>query len=516
MEVSGFLRPFPSLDLRLPTREGLRRIPVLVVSESRHIEEELPDAFAYIAKPLNPAQLDAAVELLAARPPLESPPSLNDTDYRLFRDHLLAQCGLHFEARNRSSLKRGLWQRMEILRLPSFREYFNFLTETCHNRNELQKLLQHLTVGETYFFRYRAQFDAFAEEIRTKNGPIQCWSAGCSTGEEPYSLAMAALDARPGAGPDQIRILATDINNRSLQRARRGVYSPWSLRGMEPCQVERYFRKNGNEYQVRDEVKRLVEFSHQNLCEPDPLVAPPPKWHDLDAIFCRNVTIYFTRQRGEALVRQLATRLRPEGMLFLGHAETVSGTGFGLESIRHGGCFYYQRRPDVLPAVEPLPAPTELAAAPEPGRVEPRRTPGPLRETAPQEPRSLALLGFLHAVRGELAEALSLSSRALELDDLFPDGYFVKGMVLAARELLFEAAAEYQKALLLDPEFVVCRHYLGRLYLKLGRNEEAVREMRNGIRILARGSRHALIPYSGGLTATAFLQHLEADLAQVG
>jgi len=572
-----------AIEHRVQTPSGPRSIPVIVISECLRLEAELLQVFDFIGKPLDVKRLLdnlAAVELRksVAGQEEELTPRLAAAFSRL----ILSHSGLHFEERNKAALTRGLLKRMSALRLTRYEEYLQYLKQHGEDRHELQKLLQFLTVGETYFYRYPAHFDVLRERfasLAATAGPIRIWSAGCSTGEEPYSIAMTLMEALPDWRERDIRIIATDINNRSLKRAREGVYSPWSMRIARPDQSKRYFRRVGESFLIRDEVKQLVQFSHLNLSAPyrEPVC---DQLRELDAIFCRNVLIYFTPETAERMLQRFAEALKPSGLLFLGHSETLLQRGLDLELKRQDRSFYYVKRSgagDALPppqnrfpalprAEEPAggltPEEMRLAAAwlsaqtpwqGEPTAAAPQDAsaeaapplPRPalpcereslqaarelfdreefdqalalleqLLDRSPDQPDALVLKGFILAGKGALQQALETCERVIALNDLLPEAYFLKGVLLDAEDLLTEAAAEYRKALLLDHDFIMPRYHMGRLYLRQGRVAEAAREIRNSIRILSRLGDEETVPFSGGLTRAVCMLQLQNALAQV-
>lgn len=537
-----------------------RVIPVIVISECLRLEAELLHVFDFIPKPLQLKRLFDDLTCLAQRnAPSCTPHQIDEELCCEFSKHILSCTGLHFEQRNRAALLRGLAKRMYALRIGSHRDYLAYLKLHGEDRHELQKLLQFLTVGETYFFRYPAHFAALRERFNPPppiDRPIRIWSAGCSTGEEPYSIAITLMEALPDWRDRDIRIIATDINNRSLKLAREGVYSPWSLRITQGEQIGRYFDRVGQSFLIRDEVKKLVHFRHLNLSGP----GHDEMWHELselDAIFCRNVLIYFTPQAADQVLRRLADALKISGQLFLGHAETLLQHDSEMEIRRQGKTFFYlksgPRTPQTpqpppcakpvqqaMPAVSPVPAQAApKAVSPPPPAACAPPLPAPLdveaaRELFDQEEfdraqelldrilaedpanaAALVLVAFIQAGKGELQQALKTCSRVLELNDLLPEAYFLKGVILDAEDRLAEAADEYRKAILLEHEFVMPRYHMGRLHLRLGRQAEAAREIRNSIRILARHDGNDTVPFSGGLTRAVCMMQLQNALAQV-
>ncbi|HEY6008419.1 MAG TPA: CheR family methyltransferase, partial [Geobacteraceae bacterium] len=300
LEISAERAAALELKHRLRRLNDTRDVPLIVISEHPELEYELLQVFDFIPKPVDRARLREDVAILRrggkkrALHTLIGP--LGESDFRLFAEYLLTFSGLHFDRRNIKHLERGLINRMSALQIAPYLEYYDYLIQHRESRQELQKLLQFLTVGETYFFRYRAHFQGLRHFLATEVAPdkgrrLRLWSAGCSTGEEPYSLAMTVMETLPDWRKRDIRILATDINNRALKRARDGVYSPWAMRVTEQHYLDRYFEQVGKSYLINEEVKGLVDFSHLNL-QTDDYPSPDRDVRDFDVIFCRNVMIY--------------------------------------------------------------------------------------------------------------------------------------------------------------------------------------------------------------------------------
>ena len=223
---------------------------------------------------------------------------LQPEEFRLLRDLISGYCGLYFEESSVYFLERRLQNRLEEKQLTSFLDYYYLLLYGQEKEEELGKVVDVLTTNETYFFREGNQLKTFSEEIipeiceKKKRHTLRIWSAGCSTGEEPYTLAMMALEHRQLQGWN-IEIFASDISQRVLQTARKGVYGKSSFRSMEQYYEGRYFHQvDSSRSQIDDSVKKLVSFGHLNLLQPE-------QWTILahfDIIFCRNVMIYFNME----------------------------------------------------------------------------------------------------------------------------------------------------------------------------------------------------------------------------
>jgi chemotaxis protein methyltransferase CheR len=278
---------------------------------------------------------------------------MTDTEFRMLAELLRRHCGLHFGADSRFVFERRVDRRMREIEASSPAAYHYLV----RNRDaELARLIDDLTVNETYFFRERSQLRTlFAEilpELRMHRagrhpGPINVWSAGCSSGEEPYSLVMLALEAGLEPGVD-LRIYASDISQRMLRKAREGVYREASFRETEPELREKYFVERDGGWRICDDVKKPVDFIHLNLLDRSKLSLLGP----MDVVLCRNVMIYFDAASRRDVVRTFYDKLRPGGHLLLGHSESLINLSSAFE-LRHLLTDMVYRRPLGGLAAEP-------------------------------------------------------------------------------------------------------------------------------------------------------------------
>ncbi len=210
---------------------------------------------------------------------------------------------------------------------------------------EYEALLERLLTQETSFFRYPAVFEAFEKrvlpELHAKKfwkdpRTLRVWSAGCSTGEEPYSIAITILDTLSLADAWNVEILATDVGRHALKHAERGLYSGRSISSVKPAQLAAHFTTAKDGYQVKPRVRRLVSFAQMNL-------ASPVYLGRMDLIFCMNVLIYFSEARRAALVQRFYEALQPGGYLFLGHSESISKMTVKFQAIVLGDCILYRK-----------------------------------------------------------------------------------------------------------------------------------------------------------------------------
>lgn len=270
---------------------------------------------------------------------------LPEGEFRLVRDLIRDHCGMFFDDGSRFLLERRLSRRLRLHHLKDFRDYYRLLLYDKKKEEELTAVIDILTVNETFFFREQNQLKAFSDEIlpelretNKEKKRMRIWSAGCSTGEEPYTIAMLILENGRFQGWD-IEILGSDINQRVLTAARRGVYRKNSFRTAEQYFIRKYFTEEDGSYIISEDVKRLVSFSHLNLLDPFKVRF----MGRMDVIFCRNVLIYFDHAARKKVVDNFYDNLLDGGYLLLGHAESLMNisTSFALRHLKND--MVYQR-----------------------------------------------------------------------------------------------------------------------------------------------------------------------------
>ncbi len=470
---------------------------------------------------------------------------ISDELYALFRDLLLNRAGLHYPERKRSDLAYGLHHAAEARGYASIAEMY---IESQAGGEAWDHLIAHLTIGETYFFRNTAQFDAlrqhvFPEIIARRAGihSLRIWSAGCATGEEPYSLAMLIQDMLGENESWSVTILATDINTDFLARAREGLYREWSFRETPLKMRERYFRREDSAWRLNPQIRRMVNFARLNLAEP----SYPQVFNGtaaLDVIVCRNVTIYFD----EATTRQVAERfygaLAPGGWLIVGHAEPQASVYHQFEVINFPDTVFYRKSlnaplfPVGSPAlddwrmsVEPLPQKRPLAAIPrsytEPAPISAplmprppaiqRPVPPPPLEVPPSAEQAGNLLkqARVRADQGDWAGAEEICGKALEADSLFVDAHYLLGQVYEHQGKFDEALSAYRRTTFLDQNYVMGTISMGNVWRQMNRTADAQRSYRNALRHLATLPADSRISGADGATSADLMamvrHHLE-------
>jgi chemotaxis protein methyltransferase CheR len=265
--------------------------------------------------------------------------SMTDEEFRLIRDLICDYCGIYFAESFKFLVERRLQPRLPVYGVTSFRDYYRLIKYGREREREFDEIVERVTTNETYFFRESYQLKAFTDEIlpvvvaqRGRTERLRIWSAGCSTGEEPYTIAMLLGETAAVQGM-AFEIFGNDISRKVLRTARAGVYTQASFRTTAPEMMDRYFVKEGRAHRLVDKVRNAVSFGHLNLMDTNALALIS----NVDIIFCRNVMIYFDAASRARLVDTFHRKLRPGGFLLLGHSESLinESTAFELAPLKN-------------------------------------------------------------------------------------------------------------------------------------------------------------------------------------
>jgi chemotaxis protein methyltransferase CheR len=496
----------------------------------------------------------------------------------VFRDLVGARFGLQFDDGKLDLLADVAAQRVDALGT-SVDAYLGRLA-AGQDPDELGALAERLTVGETYFFRSRADLDALLHVVlparmlaRDGQRILRILSAGCASGEEPYTLAMVLGDLPVLEGWD-VRIHAFDVNPAALARARAGRYGEWSLRQTAPEARARFFEEERKGVRVAEGVRRLVTFEERNLVEEDPAFWRP---ESIDVVFCRNVLMYFSPEVTLRVVARFARVLAPGGFLFLGHAETLRGVSNAFHLRHEQETFFYERREagaveewseggraGAVGAVGPSPAPTRSPAPlPEGGWVEAIRQASErvARLTAPGAAAALAgpvaarpgvgrasahelfeqerfadalaalgtgaldaetdvdallLRAVLLTISGDPREAERVCARLFAIDELNAEAHYVMALCREHACDLAGAADHDHYALYLDPTFAMPRLHLGLMATRAGKPDVARRELSRALALLPSEDGSRLLLLGGGFRREALVALCAAELRASG
>ncbi len=268
---------------------------------------------------------------------------LSNTDFQQLRQLIYEKTGIYFQDNKRYLLESRVGRRLNELGLPDGRAYLQFL-QNGHARDEFRHLINAITINETYFFRAPAHLEVLEQHIlpewaRTKR-LVRIWSAGCSSGEEPYTLALFLRDRiQPRYPYMRFEIIGTDINTEVLQQAQQGLYGEYAVRNVPPTYLQRYFIRRGNHYQLREEIRKMVRFQVLNLAD----MAAMNAMRHFDLIICANVLIYFDDNMKRRVVQCFYRSLVPGGYLFIGFSETLYGISQAFQPVRFGKTIVYRK-----------------------------------------------------------------------------------------------------------------------------------------------------------------------------
>src|SRR5882724_3105902 len=274
-----------------------------------------------------------------------------DAVWRRVSEFIALNTGLHFPAERRVDLQRGLAAAAAEFGLADSASCADWLLSAPLTRPQLNLLASHLTIGETYFFRERKTFDALAEHVlpelfrrrRGREQRLRLWSAACSTGEEPYSLAILVQQMLPDWEDWNLTILATDINERFLRKAVAGVFGEWSFRDSPSGFKERYFTPTSDgRFQIAAEIRNCVNFVHMNLAQ-DYFPSLTIDTNTMDVIFCRNVLIYFTASHARKLAENLRHALVDGGWLAVSPSECSQALFSRFVAVNFPGSILYRK-----------------------------------------------------------------------------------------------------------------------------------------------------------------------------
>lgn len=411
-------------------------------------------------------------------------PTLGYGDYLRFSRLVHERYGLNFPEKRRMDLEQGVRQAFAASTCEELDGYYRLLLDPDHGAVHLQRLVNALTIGESHFFRNRGQFDALLHHVlpemierRRALRTLRIWSAGCAGGQEPYSIAILLRELLPDVDDWAITILATDVNTKALDYARKGLYSEWAFREDRAKQWRyRYFRQAGKRFQIHSDIRQMVTFKQLNLAE-DHYPSFQTNTTFMDLILCRNVTIYFAPSMTRQVVDRFYESLIDGGWLVVGHSEHSWTTYRRFQARSYPNAILYQRTgdPTVLPEDWDWLPPTSPASGAPSLRVP------PMDEASPSLDRPLASpdddtppLGMFTGapVKAGKPEAPAEEQAPPEppIDDLLTkaEELLEYGHSVAARDLLLKVVAA-------RPEHTGACTLLGKAYANLGCWEDAER-----------------------------------------
>jgi chemotaxis protein methyltransferase CheR len=435
---------------------------------------------------------------------------LSDPDFAAVRDYLARTAGLVFDENRRAGLAVVVADR---LKASGRRGVADYLAGLGGDEGDVERLrlLDGVTVQETHFFRNTPQMEALRQRVlpdlmrraARRDRPLTIWSAGCSTGEEAYTLAMLILElsASGATGPAGLppRIVATDISTKAVLAARQATYRGRTLATMPPGARERWFEpRSAGGWAVREEARRLVDVHVHNLVGDPPPFAPG----EVDLVVCRNVTIYFSRETTRSLIGRFHDVIAEGGYLLLGHSETLWQVSDAFTLVAMGDAFLYRRTADV----RSQPSPPSKTPARVVRQVPRRRTPAPLAvdhlavDHLAVDHLAVDHLAVARAAfaAGDYGKAARVAEAATESDPLNAEGYVVLGHARSTLGQDAQAVDPLRKAVYLDPAAGHAHFLLAGALSRMGQHGPAAVSYRAAAGALPKVSRPVLDSYLGG------------------
>ncbi len=490
--------------------------------------------------------------------------SLGNSLLSQFSEFIESRTALHFPRERWNDLERNAGSAAREFGYTDAESFIRWVTSTPVSREQVEILASHLTISETYFWREPQVFEALVEHIlpelvRTREGSgrlLRIWSAGCSTGEEPYSIAIALQRAVPDLEHWNITILATDINPRILRKAKAGIYGEWSFRNSPSWLKEKYFhRRDPGRMEIVPNIKKMVAFSYLNLAE-DIYPSPINNTGAMDIIFCRNVLMYFASGRAQEIAQGLYRSLTDGGWLIVSSSELSQQLFPQFSSVNFPGAIVYRKEltgsmpsavfhfegilpsdvmihpidePAMASEIQILPNPyTDNETTPEDTRPEPSHPviqelsdireveddtmgtdtteSGERRSSSTRTIRSLA-------DRGDLAEALVLCDTTIVDDKLNPGLHYLRAVILQEQNSDDEAISSLKRTLYLDPNHVLAYFTMGNLALRRGDAKTAQKSFDNALSLMSACSQEEILPESEGMTAGRFREIIQATMS---
>jgi chemotaxis protein methyltransferase CheR len=426
-----------------------------------------------------------------------------------------AETGLHFAPSRQHELGSALHRMAQSGGFGADHACIDWLLAGRWDQRKADLCARHLTIGETYFFREPRGFELVCDYARQKiraggaaHAPLRLWSAGCCTGEEPYSMAMALRQAVPELDPARLSILGTDLNSAYLEFARKGVYRPWSFRCTDPALRTACFSALGeDQFALRPALRAQVRFAQMNLASP---VYPSATngTEAIDIIFCRNVLMYFSRGQMKLVIERLRACLVDGGWLVVNPSEASAELFAGFTASCYPDAILFQKTgqpgrpaaaggPALIAAVPPLPVRRAARARPS-APCMPRPAPAAVAGAAAAVQRAQAL-----AQGGDGAAALRTLAQACEAWPLAGEPYQAAAQIALEQGDHAMALGHLKRLLYLQPDSIMAHYLAAVVQLAQGRRAAALRQLRACEALLAALADDALVPGSDGWPAAS-------------
>jgi chemotaxis protein methyltransferase CheR len=441
-------------------------------------------------------------------------------------DVVASRMGLHFPTERWTTLSRNLIYAAKESGFQNMDGFIQWLLHSEPGKDQIKILASHLTISETYFWREPKVFAALTDSIlpelyqskKNKEKCIRIWSAGCSTGEEAYSIAIALHKTIKKIEDWKITILATDINPAALGKAEHGIYRNWSFRNCPDWLKTRYFNDLGDRrFEIIPEIKKMVTFQYRSLTDENTLPAIANK---MDIIFCRNVLMYFTSDWVSKISQGLFNSLSENGWFVVSSSELSSQLFPQFTAVNFPGAVLYCKGKngnthsfDVhsIAMLEPL-QPLNILT-----HFKPQPQPQPQPQPIQQHPAEESIIAKIFAIRlladqGHLEEALTICNEAIESCKLAPEIYFLRASILQELDKDPEAIKSLKQAIYIDPEYVMGHFALGNLFIRQGNSKNSKMHFKNTLDLLNGCADEDILPESDGLSVKHIREIIFANM----
>lgn len=502
--------------------------------------------------------------------------TITNIDYTELSELIAARIGIHYPRERWKDMERGISAAAMEFGFTDAQSCVDKLLTSSLTRTQLEILASHLTIGETYFFREPKSFEFIEQQVLNpliqsrsgKDQTIRIWSAGCATGEEPYTLAIIINRLLPDVSNWNISILATDINPRFLQKASDGIYNEWSFRGVPQWIKDGCFTTTANgRYRLHKRIKQMVTFSYLNLAE-DTYPALTNGTNAMDLILCRNVLMYFSVSHVKRVIESLHRCLKEDGWLGVSSVEASHDLFSAFKPVNQNGVTFYRKNDVIhdknsftidiqqkiiaqdfsfLPEfkTEIVPDLPDLLSEDDENLVENKiiehkhesvssvtRDPdnlqiatelyqqGNYQEAAEklellltesrQNIQAMQLMARILANQGRFTEAIQWCEKAVNNEKLNAANYYLLATIQQECGKSDEAITTLNRALYLEPDFVLANFTLGNLVRAKGKTKEANRHLSNTLKLLNKYNSEDILPESEGLTAKRLKEILES------
>jgi len=465
----------------------------------------------------------------------------SDTAFVLFRDLIADMSGLYFDGGARRALERVVEGRVRATGLKTLGHYHNYLLAGPDREAEIAVLVNSLTNNETNFFRHPGQFEALKDyvipalmEKKAQSGEprqrsLSIWSAGCATGDEAYSIAIAARSVLTDNDLKHVEILGTDINNDNLEQAREAVYSKRTIQYVSALTRDGNIESIDATHQVSKPIRDMVSFDTHNLMRTPYPTSKSGPW---DIVFCRNVLSFFQVKTMQKVLSNIYENIADSGYLFLGYSEVLRGIDDHFVPVRFGDAFVYQKRQRDLRSGKdgrhavPAHMASELEGKHELyaealGQFEAEEfeealtTLTSLLRAKPGDIDGRFLMGRLYLEQGLLHEALYEFAGVIADWPLHVPAHYLLGVAYKMTNMSHEAAKQFRKVLRLDPHFALGHFALASINKDEGNRERAVQCYRNTIECLEMSNNDDPLPYARVFTPSILIELCQRDIASL-